>query len=482
MSTRTVVAAGGNWNTAATWVEGAVPLATDDVVIDATSGNSTVDAAFAGTVASVAITAKASTSQLTLARNLTISGALTVNGTVLPIRQFITSNIIGTARTLSCGSVNLNMVDFRDITFAGTMTITAAVSVGDCGGNSGVNWASIVTAAAEQTWAGAASENVSTATWTSRVPLPHDPVVLPDSGAYTLTVNMPRFGAGLSFTGAGKLTLGIAITTYGNIDFTNAGTFTPGSHTWFVENRARTGTLNIISNAKTLYTLMIQAGVTVAILDSLSLNFYLTIYGTFTNPNNFNVTTGYVAGNGTLTTGAATITLTSTGTVWGFTGTLTATGSTIIINNVTSTAKAFAGAGKSFGAITWAGDNIKVTGNNNYTGWAINTAGLTTGLLIDDISTQTLSNPPTTNGSLGNLAKLWSDNAGSPFHLSLTSGIVSLDFLSLKDSHATGGATWYAGAGSDNVSGNDGWVFTGPPGYFPSNNMIHGQPFGGGFI
>jgi len=45
MATRTIANAGGNWNTAATWVEAAVPTAADEVVATATSGNLTVDTA-----------------------------------------------------------------------------------------------------------------------------------------------------------------------------------------------------------------------------------------------------------------------------------------------------------------------------------------------------------------------------------------------------------------------------------------------------
>jgi hypothetical protein len=36
----------------------------------------------------------------------------------------------------------------------------------------------------------------------------------------------------------------------------------------------------------------------------------------------------------------------------------------------------------------------------------------------------------------------------------------------LKDNTATGGATFYAGANSTNVSGNTGWTFTAPSASF----------------
>jgi hypothetical protein len=40
---------------------------------------------------------------------------------------------------------------------------------------------------------------------------------------------------------------------------------------------------------------------------------------------------------------------------------------------------------------------------------------------------------------------------------------VSVDYLSIQDSNATGGAAWYAGTTSTNVSNNLGWIFTAPP-------------------
>jgi hypothetical protein len=67
------------------------------------------------------------------------------------------------------------------------------------------------------------------------------------------------------------------------------------------------------------------------------------------------------------------------------------------------------------------------------------------------------------SGTAGNLVTIRSSSAGTAATLSKASGTVSADYLSLKDSAATGGAAWYAGANSTNVSGNSGWIFTAPP-------------------
>jgi hypothetical protein len=67
------------------------------------------------------------------------------------------------------------------------------------------------------------------------------------------------------------------------------------------------------------------------------------------------------------------------------------------------------------------------------------------------------------SGTSGHLTTLISSTAGTAWNISTPSGTVSVDFVSLKDSAATGGAAFYAGANSTNVSGNTGWIFTAPP-------------------
>jgi len=57
---------------------------------------------------------------------------------------------------------------------------------------------------------------------------------------------------------------------------------------------------------------------------------------------------------------------------------------------------------------------------------------------------------------------------GTQSTLSKSSGTVSVDYLSIGNSIATGGATWYAGANSVDVGNNTGWIFTAPPA--PSTN------------
>jgi len=79
-------------------------------------------------------------------------------------------------------------------------------------------------------------------------------------------------------------------------------------------------------------------------------------------------------------------------------------------------------------------------------------------------TTQTITGTFGVSGTAGNLVTLRSTLPGTQFTLSKSSGTVSTDYLSLQDSAATGGAAWYAGTHSTNVSNNTGWIFTAPPG------------------
>lgn len=102
----------------------------------------------------------------------------------------------------------------------------------------------------------------------------------------------------------------------------------------------------------------------------------------------------------------------------------------------------------------------------------ISTAGTssTFGTITNTSSPATFSFDPSTSvivsnfsvsGTPGNLVYINSN--GGTFYLNKSGGVVSCDYLSIQDSHAAGGATWYAGANSVNVSNNTGWIFSAAP-------------------
>jgi hypothetical protein len=125
-------------------------------------------------------------------------------------------------------------------------------------------------------------------------------------------------------------------------------------------------------------------------------------------------------------------------------------------------AKTFDGGGSTFNC-TLSNDGagrLTIAGSNTIT--TIANSVQPTSFSFTSGTTQTITNW-TVSGTAGNLVTIISSTAGTAATLSKASGTVSSDYLSLKDSTATGGATWYAGANSTNVSGNSGWIFTGPP-------------------
>lgn len=98
----------------------------------------------------------------------------------------------------------------------------------------------------------------------------------------------------------------------------------------------------------------------------------------------------------------------------------------------------------------------------------------------DNTLTDTSSNAATVtiNGALAQSGDgrlmLNSSSAGSAATLSKSSGEVSVNYHKMQDSAATGGAAFYAGGNSVDVSGNSGWVFTGPPASATPQMMMMG--------
>jgi len=120
---------------------------------------------------------------------------------------------------------------------------------------------------------------------------------------------------------------------------------------------------------------------------------------------------------------------------------------------------------------------LTISGANTYTGPITNSAGILNLSSANTYSTLTLGANSTTtlkhgvtntitslvsNGTSGHLAVINSDLSGSPATINKTSGVVSLNYASIKDSTATGGASWQAYTSNGNVdaTGNTGWLFT----------------------
>lgn len=205
-------------------------------------------------------------------------------------------------------------------------------------------------------------------------------------------------------------------------------------------------------------------------LDCHEIEIFDASFGTTTfNANNYNLNFDIFGGsningsNPVINMGTGTWTMDGVGAFGNTTSNLTinASTSTLQVLDTSATEKFIQAGGQTLGDIVVEGDNVKITGTVTCNNFALNNAGLTTGLIVYNGTTLIVS-AFTSNGSSGNLTKILSDSAGSSFAIDCASQ-VSVDYMSIKDSAAANGP-WYAGANSTNVSGNSGWIFTAPPG------------------
>lgn len=178
------------------------------------------------------------------------------------------------------------------------------------------------------------------------------------------------------------------------------------------------------------------------------------------------------AGTKALKLNASTVTLTGTSPISFATNAtgFTFTCGTSTISCTSASTKTFAGNGNTFYNVNQGGaGTLTISGSNTFNNITNSTQPATVTFTAG--TTQTVSNFGLT-GTSGNLITINSSSAGSAATLSKASGTVSVDYLSIKDSTATGGATWYAGANSTDVSGNTGWTFTAPPSSSNSNFLM----------
>jgi hypothetical protein len=321
----------------------------------------------------------------------------------------------------------------------------------------------------------------STATWGgAAVPTASDDVVATGTSG-NVTVNTTARCRSINLTNyVGTLTqdsgqdIHVGTTTAGPsnvaLKFVSGMTYTPGVN----------ATLNFVTSSGTQQTID-MGGKTAARMnfESTGGSYLFASHAVITttlfvtsgtvNAGGFNITAESITSGGSslvLTMGSGTWTLTgASGAVWSVTSssTINANTSTIIISNTGSGDKTFSGGGKTFnnlqiatggaGVVTFSGNNTfaKLSATGSSTKTIKFTAGSTT--------TLTGSSDAFFSGTSGNLITILSSSDDSAWNLSKSSGTVSCDYLSLRDSVASGGATFNAGYNSTSVSGNSGWLF-----------------------
>lgn len=189
--------------------------------------------------------------------------------------------------------------------------------------------------------------------------------------------------------------------------------------------------------------------------------------GTF-DANNFNVTAFRFTSNNaivrTLNMGSGTWTMNGSGSAWNVGGSnMTLSASTSTIDFTAAGSTTFFGGGKTYSTVYANGMATFNIANDNTFDVLKGNSSLTQLFRFISGSTQTITSAAgwQLNGTATKIHTLNSSSAGVQFNLSCASGTINGDYLSIKDSNATGGATWNAGATSSNAGNNTGWIFGG---------------------
>jgi len=279
------------------------------------------------------------------------------------------------------------------------------------------------------------------------------------TGASIATLTTGSWFNSLDF-GTTSFTLGTtSLNIDGDLTLSSSGTYTGLTVSIL-------GTSTVTTNGKTIVALTIGSATlvgTATLAGTVTLSGALNLTQGSLTCSTYNVQSATFASTGALTrsiTGSGTYTITGAGAT-AFSN-ASATGITItglIISMTAATAKTFAGGGGLYPTLNQGGAGaLTISGNNSFGDLTATTRPSTITFTIS--TTQTFTDF-TLSGTAGNLVTINSSSAGTQASLSKTSGTVSVGYLSIRDSNATGGANWSAGNTSVNVSNNTGWIFSG---------------------
>lgn len=419
---------------------------------------------------SVTAPASAGLSTLIFAADQTITGTLTAAGASAVRRVMLRSSVVGTTRTLTVGTLSADNCDFRDITIAGTAAGSSPTRAGDCGGNSGVTFPAPKTVY----WNLAGSQNWSATAWattsggvpaTNNFPLAQDTAEFDDAGAGTSvsiqTFNIGTIDASARTTAITFSAFGV-FSIYGDLTLSASVTVTGSGQTITFSGQ---GTSTITSSGVSIdRPIVIDCGTgTVQLADALELNAARTLTltsGTF-DAVSYNVTAGIFNGSSfidrTLKMGSGTWALAGTATAWNL---LTSSGlalykgtADILLSNLTTTARTFAGGGLSYNKLTIGGatgtSTLTISGNNQFTELAsTKTVAHTIAL---GTTVQTFGKWSVT-GTAGNVVTLTGTGTNHILAGACTDGIDYLAMGSIGFA-VTSPAEFYAGANSTGTAG-----------------------------
>lgn len=422
--------------------------------------------------------------------NLTCTTAFICNGQSLVNRVLISSNTVGTSRTITAASVTLTNTDFMDITGAGAAT-WSGTSIGDALGNTNISFTvnsgtSNGGNGVNRYWVGNVGNGSDTTHWSTTsggtsgatVPLPQDDIFL-DANSFSTTgqrvsFDMPRLCRNLDSTGCNQTgttmgsTSGLSNSIYGNLKF--AGTCNCDANAtggWVFSGR---GSQTITSNGTTNQGPPIFAapGGTYTLQDdwqtpagSRTITFN---NGTF-DANGHNVSNSVYAIAATMTavkmgSGTWSITRGTAGGSWQMlaaASVLQSQTSTLAFTGLPNGTQTFTGGGATYNILTYtaAGSTgtLLITGSNYFD--TINFSDSTNArTLTFTITTLQIVRVFNVFGTSGKLMTVNSSTGGTPAFLSIVGAPSTCDWLSVQDIFASEPYKFYVGSNTTSVSGN----------------------------
>lgn len=491
---------------------GAIPTSADDVFFDANSGAGTATINTGAVCKAIDMTGFTGT--LASSDTLGIYGGMTLGAATWTLSATHTFNFLGTAtRSISAANFTIPSLTVNgaatyltctsNVVISGALTITQGtfdadgydITAGSLGSTNS-NTRTIKLAAGTWTITGTGASIWDTTVTTGLT-------FNATGGTVNFSGAAPQIATGnITFTTANFTHAGTAAVVTGNwtcsvaCAITGAGVVTITDGNWnvasFTKNSSTvtfTGTTNvsITTNSSSFYNVTINLTwpAEIACNDDLGLQETLTLTEgllncngntvsvnkfSSNNANNREVDISSHVGGFVISGGSGTVwdTTTSTNfTLWASTP-MTAK---LSFTGAGASAKTIAGGGVNFSVYTTIdGDNYVITGDNTFLFLSLLMAGEATGLKVTSGSTQTFGDF-VTDGYAGNLVKISSSVASNAFTFTKPSGVVEEDYLSLTDSTAAGGATWYAGLHSIDGGGNTGWIFTDAPSNLNDDNI-----------
>lgn len=420
----------------------------------------------------------ASGNSLQFTGNPTITGTFTVTGSVAPGRVLVQSSTMGATRTITAAVVSISTgVDLQDITGAGAGSWNlVSVLAGDAQGNSGITFA----AGATQFRVGAAGNWSDTTHWasssggtggTGRVPLPQDTANIDSNATGTVTADCSIMGGNVNWTGfSGTWSVPIIYMVLGNWTTSSTMSLSGSSGLTFAGRGSQTIQSNGFNIAfGTNRTIAINAvGGSYTLLDDFSHSTGPLVIssGTFTaNGHNVTATNISSSAGSTVTMGSGTWNLGTTGVLWSMAAgaTVNAGTSTILFARATAGALTFTGGGHTYHnvqVVSGSLSTLTISGNNTLDALTATSSPIV--FTAGSVTTITSGAGFQLNGTSGTPLTMTSTTPGSAYTISIASGIVIGAYLTITDSTATGGASFWAPNGTL-VSNDSGWT-VGTPG------------------